>query len=444
MKNEENKLESPELKRLKMQEEANKEFREAKDFLNPWCCFDPDYLSASYHFKQAAEKFMRIEDYQKAILAYDQLAFCDEKIDDLFSASEARKNLMYIYLDKIPNAEKAKLEANECIHLLQVHGKEDRVFNTKLEFARKCRNLNLDELTIYFYKDVIEMGLTEDQYLNARDAFLEYTDFLLNADKLLDALDFYNKHIEFLTKQHQKEPEKNKHISPMMKSYMGIIGIHLMLNEPFIADEKLTEIQRDHTELISSPYFEVACKLVDAANARDQEAFNKAMQTAVMSQLERSLLQKLKKVKLTIPEGKPEKIIQKPSEKNAENFKFLSENNQEQKIEKKAEKPIEKSDPSSKYIISESISFKDAKGEALKKSEIIKTEKIQEKLIEKNLPEPEKTQEKPQENMPEKKPENIPEKEHENIPEKKHENMPEKEHENKKEEDENRFGGIFT
>jgi len=270
---------------------AQNAMRKGKKALNPWCCFKPDYLGALASFKEAAEIFSRLGDVDNAIECYKNLAICNKKIDDLFAASEAHKEAGYLYLENKGDTNKAKEEFNECIRLLNIGGKMERVQDTLIELARKCKQLNHDQLSEAYYQEIINSVFDEDNYLNGLATIKEYSNDLIAKSRYTRALELYNKHIEYVAKL-------GKYESTIAKCSLSIVCIHIILDEPYVAEEKLRDLEQTHPGLINSPFYEIGVNMIEAINEVNQVRYDKIVMTPIMSQLEINLLKALKKVKV--------------------------------------------------------------------------------------------------------------------------------------------------
>eukprot|EP00826_Nyctotherus_ovalis_P060462 TRINITY_DN8489_c0_g1_i2.p1 TRINITY_DN8489_c0_g1~~TRINITY_DN8489_c0_g1_i2.p1 ORF type:complete len:387 (+),score=129.94 TRINITY_DN8489_c0_g1_i2:119-1279(+) len=280
----------PDMRNFKDSSEAHAAMREGKKALNPWCCFKPDYLTALSCFKLAADTFARTGNSGDALDCYKNLAICSEKIDDLFGAAVAHKEAGYIHLEK-GEAEKARGEFEECVRLLNVGGKAERVQDTLIEFARRCGKMNCEKLSEEYYQEVMQSVFDSENYLDGLAVIWEYSNYLIGKAKFIKALELYNKHIEYVA-------GTGKYKNTIAKCGLCIVCIHLILGEPYIAEEKLRDLEQTHQELIDSPFYELGVQFIEAMNNFDQAAFNRAVLTPIMSQLEVNLLKALKKVKV--------------------------------------------------------------------------------------------------------------------------------------------------
>lgn len=293
---------------INQQEEARKHLRAARDYMNVWFCCKPDYLGASPHFKEAAERFVALEDYDTAVKCYDGLAECDEKMKDLFGASEAHKELGFIYLQYRNDTTKAIAQFTEAINLLKLNADMPKVQLLQMRIARKCADLNNDELMDKYYREVMADLFTVERYLGGAPAIQEYLEILIEKSKFVEAIDLYKTHIQYLMKV-------QKYDNIVSRSCLGIIAIYIVMGESYMAEEKFKQFDQDYMFFRDSGYYRVASNMLDAIAAQDQARYNKALQHAIMSQIESSLHKKLRKVQVVGGPAEPKPGANKPKKK---------------------------------------------------------------------------------------------------------------------------------
>lgn len=263
--------------------------KNGKKCLKPSFFSKADYLGGFTSFKKAGEIFMASERYDEAIESYEGLVVCSEKLNDLYTASEARKSLAYIYLEHKQDSEKAEQQIQQCTEFLKLQGKLDKVRWTLTEFAKRSLKAGFTILSERIFNIVIDSVLDEDNYLDGVATIWEYLDYLIENSRFKEAMELYRRHIEY-TK------DKVKYSSTTAKCYLCLVCIHIILGEPFIAEEELKELETTRPDLTSSPYYEIATRIINAVNEKDQDNYKKVILIPMMSQLERNLLKALKKV----------------------------------------------------------------------------------------------------------------------------------------------------
>jgi len=250
-----------------------------------------DYLGGFEAFREASEIFIHNEKYDEAIECYEGLSICGDKLNDLYSAAEAKKSLAYIYLDHKNDPEKAEQQIQQCIEFLKLQGKLEKVQWVLTEFAKRSSKAGFTKLSEKVFNIVINSVFEESNYLDGVATIWQYSDYLIENGRYKEALDLYKKHIEY-TKT------KEKFNSTTAKCYLSVIAIYILLGEPYVAEEKLKELEMTCHNLISSPYYSIATTLIDSINEKDQDKFKKTIMIPIMSQLEINLLKALKKVNI--------------------------------------------------------------------------------------------------------------------------------------------------
>eukprot|EP00826_Nyctotherus_ovalis_P005461 TRINITY_DN11234_c0_g1_i3.p2 TRINITY_DN11234_c0_g1~~TRINITY_DN11234_c0_g1_i3.p2 ORF type:complete len:336 (+),score=88.80 TRINITY_DN11234_c0_g1_i3:25-1008(+) len=271
--------------------EAEAALKQGRKCLKSLFFLRPNYLDGFAHFKNASETFAKAARYDEAIECYEGLSLCGNELNDLFSAAEAKKALAYIYLEQKKDPEKAEREIGQCVEFLKLQGKMEKVQWVLTEFAKRSLKAGFIKLAEKTFDLVISAVFDEDNYLDGVAIIWEYLDYLIDNSRFSKALELYKRHIEY-TK------DKKKYNSTTAKCYLCIVAIHIILKEPYIAEAKLQELEANNPDLLSSPYYEIAVKLIEAVNSQDEKAFKKTLMIPMMSQLERNLLRALKKVNI--------------------------------------------------------------------------------------------------------------------------------------------------
>jgi hypothetical protein len=271
--------------------------------------WSPNYLEASPRFMQASEMFENIGQYDQAIKCYEKLALCNEKLDDLYGAAEAYNKIGFIKLTRKADPVGAYSALMKSVNLFKIHGNLLKAQDMLKKLAKRCFEMHHEDLGAQIFKALIDELFDEANYGTGAEVLPEYLNYLIEKDRYPEVIDIYNRHIEYLRSIHKYE-----HL--ICRAWLGIISIHIVMGEHFIADEKLGQFGAQIARPTSTDEYVAAMRMIDAIQKGDDAQLAKTLKMPIFSQIESVLYRKLKKYR--IPSKEEVKKVANPLFGNAE------------------------------------------------------------------------------------------------------------------------------
>ena len=374
--------------------------------------WNPDYLAATPKFMEASSMFENTADYDNAMKCYEKLALCCEKKDDLAGAADAYQKIGFIILIHKKNPQTAYQYLMKSVNLFKIHGNTLKAQDMLKKLAKRCFDQNQPDLGVQIYKDIIEEMFDDENYGTGAEVITEYMNYLIDKERYPEAIETYMKHIKYL-----QSAKKYDHL--VARAWLGIIGIHIIMGEHYIAEEKLGTFGSQITKISSSDEYSAAISLIDAIQKGDEAAFAKTLKRPIFTQIETSLHRRLNKYRI---QRKDEvRKVSNPLFGSAENKLFGIPKAKSTYEEEKAPRPA-KVEPAALFPPSEKVTIADEEEKIVAGLKVVEPEAVikEEKKVEE---EPKPENKKPEEPKAEEKyvEEAVP------VPE-----------------EENRFGGMLT
>ncbi len=253
--------------------------------------WSPNYLEGRTRFMEAASLFESIGDYQQASKCHEKIALCCEKTDDLSGAAEAYQKIGFLTLQHKKDPRAAYQYLIKSVNMLKIHGNTLKAQDMMKRLGKQCFDMGSDELGAQIYRELIEDMFDDQNYGTGSEIISPYLDFLIEKERYSDVISIYTKHIKYL-----QSVKKYEHI--IARCWLGIICIHILLGEHYIADEKMGTFGSSISKISSSDEYSAAWGLLDAIQKGDEAAFQKVTRRPIFTQMESALVRKLKKFQL--------------------------------------------------------------------------------------------------------------------------------------------------
>jgi len=250
--------------------------------------WDPNYLEAIPRFMDAAPLFENVGDFTSAIKCYEKLALCYEKTDDYHGAADALQKIGFLTLKHKKDPKTAHQYMMKSVNLYKIHGNTLKAQEMMKQLGKNCFDQGHEELGSQIYKSLIEDMLDDQNYGTGSEIIPQYLDFLIEKERYSDAIAIYNAHMKYL-----QSIKKYDHI--VARCWLGIICIHIILGEHYIAEEKMGAFGASITKISSSDEYSAALNLIDAINKGDEMMYQKVLKRPIFGQMESALVKKLKK-----------------------------------------------------------------------------------------------------------------------------------------------------
>ncbi len=253
--------------------------------------WNPNYLEATPKFMEASSMLENVGEYARAITCYEKLALCYEKQDDLFGAADSYQKIAFIILMQRKDPETAYQYLTKSVNLFKIHGNTLKSQEMLKKLAKRCFDQGHDDLGAKIYREIIDDIFDDQNYGTGSEVITEYLNFLIEKERYQDAIQVYMSHIKYL-----QSVKKYDHL--VARAWLSIISIHIIMGEYYVADEKMGTFGASIAKVSGSDEYSAALSMLDAIQKGDDAAFIKVLRRPIFSQIEASLLRKLKKYTL--------------------------------------------------------------------------------------------------------------------------------------------------
>ena len=279
-----------------MQKQATKLMKSGESSLKTGIFkWKPNYDEALMKFMEASSLFENCQDYVNALKCYEKLALCYEKTEELSGAAEAYEKMGMIYLKYQKDPKRALDLFNKSSSMYKINGNELKAQEILKRLGRRCFEIDFEDLGAEIYKEIINDLFDDISYGTGAEIIPVYQDYLIKKEKYAEAISIYERHIKYLT-----SVKKYNHI--VARCWLGIISIHIVLGEYYIADEKLSVFSGTINSVKTCDEYSAALSLIDAIQRGDNDGYIKILRRPIFTQIEMELVKKLKKFKVPNPE----------------------------------------------------------------------------------------------------------------------------------------------
>jgi len=246
----------------------------------------------------------------------------------LNAAADAYQKVGFLTLNFKKDPQAAYQCLTKAVNLFKIHGNTLKAQEMLKKLGKRCFDQGYEELGVRIYQDILDEVFEGENYGTGAEVITEYVNFLIDKGKFPEAIDAYSRHIKYLL-----SVKKYEHL--VARAWLGIICIHIVMGEHYIAEDKLTLFGSQISKPMSSDEYRAVLNLTDAIHKGDEVLFAKTLKQPIFGQIEAALLKRLKKYVI------PKKEMAKKEDPLFGNVETRKKQKEEKKTEAKPTAPLE-------------------------------------------------------------------------------------------------------